>query len=385
MAPVPRAVCSILLLVHGVIGHTLAGVKSVGAQPSGTLESTQIIFDIECTAHSGSSCEDEVLIAPLGDDIEKYTDTYASTISLMPSGVPSTRDDFVAYVQRMDTQGGSGWSQDLKLQYMVKPSSWTSAGVLSVPSQFTADFASTAVKYDTTRRGATVNHVVLTVHSEDTKKYNDMFIASITAPNDDGFMVNVLRVDTFNHSQYGPGWGQDLKVNWLEPPNEASVVQGRTLLGNSKTVTVDGVTRATSKQVGVCFSKTFETPPLVFATVCDSSGSGTQKKVHLRSVRVVGECQGIRSECHGVRCERRPTAMEPTGVAQLDRARRRRRSRVDAAGRNVANPLLIRRQPNGSRRDWHVAQCAVQTHNDLLRKYVRIQQQRTDHPRNNAI
>ena len=117
------------------LSFTPAGVQSIGAQPAGAVESTRIEFDIACSGIVGTDgCEDEVMIATLGNDEEQYPDTFAATISMQPpTGGSPTGDNFVSYVQRLDAADGVGWGQDLKLQYMVKPASWP-GGIASVPN-----------------------------------------------------------------------------------------------------------------------------------------------------------------------------------------------------------------------------------------------------------
>ena len=120
------------------------------------------------------------------------------------------------------------------------------------------------------------NHVVTTVHSHDLKNFGDMFIASVSGSDDDGFDLNVLRVDP--SGQPAMGWAQDLKVNWMQPPVEQAVLSGRTTVGNSRSVTASGEPYASNKQVGVCFARRYETPPMVFASISDTSGDAAQKQ-----------------------------------------------------------------------------------------------------------
>ena len=137
------------------LGFTPAGVQSIGAQPAGSVESTSIEFDIACSGIVGSDgCEDEVMIATLGDDEEKYTDTFAATISMQPpTGGSPTGDNFVSYAQRLDGAGGAGWGQDLKLQYMVKPLPWP-GGIASVPVASSTNFMTLCVRARLARAGA---------------------------------------------------------------------------------------------------------------------------------------------------------------------------------------------------------------------------------------
>jgi len=112
---------------------------------------------------------------------------------------------------------------------------------------------------------------VLSVRSEDAKEYQDMFIASVAGSDDDGFDLHVQRVD---HESGARGWGQNLQVTWMQPPIEENVLGGVTPIGNSRLV---GHPHAVSKQIGVCFPHTFAKPPLVFATISDTSDAATAK------------------------------------------------------------------------------------------------------------